>query len=356
VDVFPNNNEGEHFVSFLKEAYLLVRMDSDKPIPLDFDLRMDIPDLFDLFIRTVDKTRLFFTNINRSVQESRKPHHLLRYFFLYTTGFIGSITLTLIGFGSSNRIEEGVRRYWNWGTSLIVNHISRPLRRLFSFIFVSNSSSLENDRIKLSKMIAQYPSRKDGRRLNPNKDLQKTEGLDMDLIMDSYTNDIKNVRVNTKAFNMPRLLQGLLIQVQAGKVQNGEIHEQMNEIIYVLSVVPASIAVYGMVSILKRLYHGGSLDIVTYKYRFRRLILQLHSHILGLKDQFSKDSEKIVGKMLQTCERLRLLTYNAVQSSGCYHNINDKKLLEEDLQLFLDFEYDVNQRLRQLARMERFYL
>jgi len=211
-------------------------------------------------------------------------------------------------------------------------------------------------------MLADYPARSTNGAVRHDERLMKAEKLDLKLVMDTYTNDANNIGVSNTDV-IPRLLRGLLIQMQADKIQKYEIQEQIDEIlnanevtIYVLSLAPALIVLYGTVSILKRLYQGRSLDMVSYKYRFRRLILRLHSHIISLKDQSSKGTDKMVGKILKTCERLRILTYNAVQSTGCYHNLNDKKLLEEDLQLFLDFEYDVNQRLRQLARMERFYL
>merc|ERR550534_3600193 len=112
--------------------------------------------------------------------------------------------------------------------------------------------------------------------------------------MDTYTNDVIQMKMSNLS-HMPRLLQGMLIQTQAMKVQNSVTVERMSDIIdssdvlmYMLSLIPATLLVYGSYSGMKRIYRGQSLDMHTYKYRFRRLILKLHSLFLGLKDPSSR--------------------------------------------------------------------
>jgi len=361
---FPNQNEG---VGFLKEAWSLVCQDPNEG-PSEFRMRSDIPDLFDLLIKIVAMARIFFKeSIYDSLQECRKPHHFSRYLFFYAAGSMGLCVFSGVALGLRGTFKSIMQYYWNWGTTFLDEMISRPARGLFYSIFIapdrskSKPEALNYEKGQLEEMIRNYPV--DHSRISQTEHNKRAKDLDMSLVMDTYTNDVKDMRMTNLAY-MPRLLQGLLIQMQAAKVQNYETVEQMDEIIdasdimiYMLSLVPGAFLAYGMYAGVTHL--GNSVDKHTYKYHFRRLILQLHSLILDLKDPSSKETEKIVGNVILTCEKMRVLMYRAVPSFPSIYklkNMKDMQLLQEDLRLFLDFEYDANQRLSQLARMERFYL
>jgi len=363
---FSNQNVGQQLEGFLKETWDFVDQDPEMEGAAEFYMPWQVPKLLELLIDIVGKARSRFENIHRSIHESRKPHHLSRYFVFYAAGFVSALTSCVLGLGLKSTIKTSWGHDWTWGLKLLEDLISRPARGLYYSIFVSpkrsklDKSVLKLERGQLETMIRNYPV--DPLTVSEAQHHKRAKELDLSLVMDTYAKDVKDMRMTNLAY-MPRLLQGLLIQMQAAKVQKYEMVEQMDEIIEandvlmcMLSLVPGSVMTYGAYLGMKRLWLGKSLDMHTYKYRFRRLILKLHSLIMSLKDPSSKEAEKIIGDVILTCEKLRILMHHAVQSSACIYQIKDMNLLDEDLSLFLDFEYDVNHRLRQLARMERFYL
>jgi len=359
VNDFPDRDEEGHgqFEGLLKEIYWLLNIEQTDP--LDMSINLDITGLLSLLLETVSNAKLFFTHIDRGVQERKKPHHVYRYFFLYAAGCWGSFTCSALGLGINIVMKKLLRHCWSWVNKLVLKYVSCPARCFIHSITwpkKHDSSAMDCEQSYLEDMMKNYKN--EGKSSWEYLRESQLDKASIDSVIKACSQDYIDARMS-----MPRLVEASLIWMQAEKLTESETSRRMDEIIgvqewiiFMLSLLPASVIAYSVISHIKRLYHGHSLDKLSYKSRFRGIILNLHSLSLSLKDPPSRQADKTVGKVLLSCEKLKRLIYLASNSSACNQNPEDNKLLEEELRLFLDFDYDMNQRLRHLARMDRFYL